>query len=588
MNNDDTLIKKAEQEIDSGLKTSSEDTEEAERKPVMQQLLELIEAAGVTLFLDEHSEPHVTLSEKPLVAYPIASTVFKRYLRRLYWEDCQRGCNSETLNQVIGTLEGKADSESDKKTLYNRIARVNGKIYYDLGDDRQAIEVDGEGWRLAVNCPVRFRRFKHQLPQVLPVSGGNWREVLKYVNLRDPQSQLLFLTYIPTALIPDIPRAILVCSGVQGAAKSTAMRVARSLIDPSSAELASPARDLIELGQTANHNFCLYLDNMSPLNDELSDALCRLVTGIGFAKRKLYTDDEDVLFNQKVAIGLTGISVVAQKPDVLDRCLILNFERINDDERLEEEQFWRQFNEEKPLLLGALFDVLSGVLKHAPGIVLTRKPRMADYSRYAAAAAIMLGETTESFLAAFGENTKRQNNASIESSSTAQVVIEFMSDRDVWEGASSELYGILKQIAEKGNLQIGGAGGFPRAANWLWRKIKEVKPNLQSLGIEITCGEMSANSVIHLQKQSQNTANVATTAIGNMKTDKDKGDGVAISTATNEKNDSSHESIDMATVAAIFEEKKCSVCRSENFWTRQDGEEICAVCHPPVTPVPGK
>jgi len=586
--NNENLIKKAEKEIEGNLGGDDKEPDEEERKTVVEQLLEILEMIGVQLFLDEHSEPHVTIPEKPLVAYPIDSVFFKRYLRRLYWENCQKGLGSEILNQIIGTLEGKSASEDDKKTLYNRIARVGGKIFYDLGDDKQAIEIDSDGWRLSVNCPVRFRRFKHQLPQVLPVSGGNWREVLKYVNLRDPQSQLLFLTYIPTALIPDIPRAILVCSGVQGAAKSTAMRVARSLIDPSSAELASPARDLIELGQTANHNFCLYLDNMSPLNDELSDALCRLVTGIGFAKRKLYTDDEDVLFNQKVAIGLTGISVVAQKPDVLDRCLILNFERIDEDERLEEEQFWRQFNEEKPLLLGALFDVLSGVLKHASGIVLTRKPRMADYSRYAAAAAIMLGETTESFLAAFGENTKRQNNASIESSSTAQVVIEFMSDKDEWEGASSELYGILKQIAEKANLQIGGAGGFPRAANWLWRKIKEVKPNLQSLGIEITCGEMSANSVIHLQKQSQNTAIIATNATENTEINKDKKDGVATNTATNSEGGSSHESIDMATVAAMFEEKRCSVCGGEEFWTRQDGEEICVVCPPPVAPLTSK
>ena len=68
----------------------------------------------------------------------------------------------------------------------------------------------------------------------------------------------------------------------------------------------------------------------------------------------------------------------------------------------------------------------------------------------------------------------------------------------------------------------------------------------------------------------------------------DNKDGVATVTATNGKDDSNHEEIDMATVAAIFEEKKCSVCGGDKFWTRQDGVEICAVCHPPVTPVPGK
>jgi hypothetical protein len=240
------------------------------------------------------------------------------------------------------------------------------------------------------------------------------------------------------------------------------------------------------------------------------------------------------------------------------------------------------------ILLVALFDVLSGVLKHASEIVLVRKPRMADYARYAAAASLVLGESTESFLQAFGENTKRQNNASIESSSTAQVVLEFMKDKESWEGASSELYSLLKVIAEKANLQIGGAGGFPRAANWLWRKIKEVKSNLKSMGIEVVSGEMSTNSVIKLQRLGQNAATVATDAIGSMETSDTSKDGVAIDTATDEGNGFSHEEDDMAAMAAIFQERKCPTCGGEEFWTRSDGELICAMCHPPVTPLPGK
>lgn len=500
---DESLINKAEREIESQISTPGGSSTTSE-------LLKLIEGSGIELFLDEHSEPHATLRQKPLVAFPISSAIFKRHLRKLYWERYEKGCSSEAMNQTIGALEGRADSENKVRRLFNRIARVDSKIYYDLGDNEHTIEIDEAGWRLATSCPVRFRRFKHQLVQAMPVSGGEWRQVLRYVNLCDPQNQLLFLTYIPTAFIPDIPRVILVCAGDQGAAKSTAMRVARSLIDPSSAELLSPPRDSVELGQAANHNYCLYLDNLSPLSEELSDTLCRLVTGIGFAKRKLYSDDEDILFNQRSAIGLTGVSVVAQKPDVVDRCLILNFERISDNNRLEEESFWAQFNAEKPLLLGALFDVISGTLGLVSEIVLAQKPRMADYARYAAAAAVILGQTTDSFLAAFGENTKRQNNAAIESSSTAQVVLEFMKGRNEWEGASSELYSLLKNIAEKANLQMGSDGGFPKAANWLGRKIREVRPNLSSLGIEATFGEVSTNSVIYLRK---NAATVATAAI---------------------------------------------------------------------------
>lgn len=583
--NDQSLIEKAEKEIDSALAKGEETESNTDKGPLVKQILELIDTWGVDLYLDEQSEPHITLPERPLVGVPLGGSIFKRWLKRKCWEVFQRGCPTETLSQVIGALEGRADSEKKERILYNRVARVGGAVYYDLGDDQRAFVIETTGWHLAVNCPVRFRRFTHQMKQVEPVAGGDLRQVLKYVNLSGSKTQLLFLTYLVAVLIPDVARVILVCFGDQGAAKSTAMRLVRSLVDPSRAELLSPPRDIMELGQAANHNYCLYFDNLSFLSDELSDVLCRLVTGIGFAKRKLYTDSDDVLFNQKVAVGMTGINLVAQKADLLDRSLILSFERISDDRRLEEEAFWSQFEAEKSLLLGALFSALSETLKIAPSIVLPQKPRMADYARYAAAAAVVLGETVDSFLLAFGENTKRQNIAAIESSSTAQVVLEFMKGRNEWEGASSELYSMLKQIAEKANLQIGGSGGFPKAVNWLWRKIKEVKPNLLSLGIEVVSGEVSTNSVIYIRRVGglgQDVAIATTVAI--LSSDKDGSmDGSISGGGDDVATDIEAESGNVAVMAAFEEPLRCHVCGGSEFWKRHDGEDICVICHPPVT-----
>ena len=163
-----------------------------------------------------------------------------------------------------------------------------------------------------------------------------------------------------------------------------------------------------------------------------------------------------------------------------------------------------------------------------------------------------------------------------------------MSDKNEWSGASSELYKLLKKVAEDSNLRVGGRNGFPDGTNWLWRKIEEVKPNLQSLGVDVTRAEKSANSVIHLWKSSQDAANTATNAIESSEANGGNKSGIAKDSATNGVDNSSHEQIDMATVAAIFEEEKCSVCGGNEFWTRQDGERICSVCHPPIEPLPGK
>ncbi|MCX6782899.1 MAG: bifunctional DNA primase/polymerase [Candidatus Levybacteria bacterium] len=491
--------------------TSSKEDEEGDRRTVADKLVDLVLESGSQLYIDQTNEPHITFPEKTIVGFPIKSSIFRRWLSGMYWSKANKGFSGDTLSQVVNSLEGKAFFEGETVILFNRIARQGTTIFYDLGDDEKVVKITPQGWEITKDCPVKFRRFSHQLAQVEPLEGGKLEEITKYVNLKTETDKLLFLTYLITVAVPDIPRVVLINIGDQGAAKSTALRIARSIIDPSVAELLSPPSDINELAQASNHHYCLYLDNLSNLRDELSDALCRLATGIGFTKRKLFTNDEDVLFNQKTAVGITGINLVAQRADLLDRCLILSYERIPEERRADEEEFWKNFTSEKPYILGALFTNLSHVLRMITDFKLSKKPRMADYAKYAAAGAIALGRTSEEFLSAFSENIGRQNQAAIESSPTAQSILQFMSLQDDWSGSSSDLHKELKLIVDKANLQLGGSDGFPKSSNWLWKRIMQIRPNLLSLGISAVKSESETSSVITLKKSSKDTENTAIT-----------------------------------------------------------------------------
>lgn len=515
--------------FDSICKTAGRSDQDKSKKTVADILIEMVLESGASLYLDQNKVPHITFPDRPIVGYSLSSSVFKQWIRGRYWDEYKKGFSSDTLNIALSTLEGKAFHEGEIKTLYNRIARLKSSIYYDMGDDKQVVVVNESGWYLSTESPVIFRRFTHQQVQVTPLPGGSIKSLLEYVNLGYKTDKLLFLTYAVAVLIPDIPRVVIVNIGDQGSAKSTALRLVRSLVDPSSVELMTPPSELLELAQAANHNYCLYLDNLSSLSTKISDALCGLVTGVGFSKRKLFTDDEDVLFDQKVAIGISGINLVAEKADLLDRCLILQYQRIPNEQRKSEHEFWIQFNEQKPYILGALFTALSTTLKVVKNIKLTNKPRMADYARYGASAAIALGNTSEDFIIAFDENVTRQNKAALESSSTAQVVLAFMREHPAWQGTSSDLYNALKAIAEKSGLQIGGSDGFPKSSNWLWRRIMQVRPNLLALGIQALKEETAESSIIKLTnlkkvKDTSNAATVATDAMEAMATESSKKD----------------------------------------------------------------
>jgi hypothetical protein len=461
---------------------------------------------NASLFTDQFQEPCFTINGNSNIACKINSKQSKRFMAKLFWNQHKKAVSQETINTAINTLEGLA-SESHTLHVFNRVGQLSGEIFYDIGDNIYFVKIDSNGWEITASSPIMFRRYPHQKPQVLPQKDGRLQDVLKFFNIKDELSEILLLTYLPVCLIPDIPRPVFILHGDQGSAKSTTLKIIRSLIDPSQIPLLSPPDSARELIQIASHHYAVYLDNLSGISSWLSDCLCRLVTGDGFSKRQLYTDDDDILYSYKRLTGLSGINQVATRPDLLDRSIIIPLDRISDSKRLEEKELWGGFEEVKPKLFGALLNAVSACLKTAPGLSIPRFPRMADYFRFACAAAVSLGYSHERLHSAFNQNIQYQNQAAIESSAVAQVILEFMEDKESWQGNSSELYEKLETIAERLKVKR----GFPNSATWLWRRIKEVRPNLMACGVEANRGEKASASQIELTRTKlEDAATVAT------------------------------------------------------------------------------
>ena len=84
------------------------------------------------------------------------------------------------------------------------------------------------------------------------------------------------------------PYPVLVLTGRQGAGKSTLSRVVRSRIDPNDVALRQVPRSEQEFAIEASSNALAVFDNLSTMPPWLSDAICRLATGGGYAARTLY------------------------------------------------------------------------------------------------------------------------------------------------------------------------------------------------------------------------------------------------------------------------------------------------------------
>jgi hypothetical protein len=250
---------------------------------------------------------------------------------------------------------------------------------------------------------------------------------------------------------------------------------------------------------------------MSSLPDEGADTLCRLVTGEADSKRRLYTDDEDVIFELRRVVVLNAINLPTDRGDVLDRALVVELERIPDGERRTEEEMWERFEAEHPRLLGALFDVLAKAIDHKPSLKLSRRPRLADWGEYAASVYEVMGWGAETFLNDWDEVVKVQNQATLDGSPVAQAVIKFMEDRDEYAGSSSDLHKKLEGVAESLGVSIVRDKAWPKSARWLWRRIKEVLPLLVAAGIEAARGRDESAKQITLRNFPEMMAVMAAT-----------------------------------------------------------------------------
>lgn len=456
------------------------------------RLVNLVAALPIKLFHDEANEPYVKFKVKGhFEVWKVRSKPFKRWLAQQFWAAEKKALNSESLNSALNIIEATACFNGPQYKLQVRVAWHENTIFYDLGDWK-AVKITRDGWGIVADPPTLFRHYPHQKAQVTPedCSEDGILEIFNFVNLPKPKSegnklsneQLLFLTNLVVDLIPDIPHPIDVLHGDQGSAKTTLSRIKKELLDPSALETLTYPKNEVEFAQLASHHWVVPLDNLTHLPEWLSDALCRTVTGDGFSKRELYTDDEDVVYKFKRCISINGINLVATKPDLLDRSLIFELEPITQEARIEEKKFWDEFNKAKPKLLGALFTLLSKTQREYPNIELNNKPRMADFSMYGCAVARALGMKEDDFMEAYLTNIGLQNQEALGASPVAQTIIAFMQDREYWEGSPSELLDQLNKIAEELKLDIKDKK-YPRNSRWLWRRIKEVRTNLQAIGI---------------------------------------------------------------------------------------------------------
>lgn len=275
--------------------------------------------------------------------------------------------------------------------------------------------------------------------------------------------------------------------------------------------------------QALSHSYVTFFDNVSEIKDLTSDQLCRVVTGSGFVKRGLYTDDEDIIYNMKRAVGYNGINVTATRADLLDRILTLHLKAIDKRQRRKLSVLYKEFNYLLPYLLGYIFDIIVKVLNRIDEVKLEEFPRMADFAEMGELISRCLGYSDGKFTEAYNRNIGFTNEEAVDANSVATAVRILMSTQAIWSGKNEDLRLKLNDMVSN-KRELNGmlySRGWPKTPHALSDRLNEITPSLKEIGI-----------VIHKEFDAHTKSNIITIVNNNYEFSSNK-DGSSITDNNN-------------------------------------------------------
>ncbi len=270
----------------------------------------------------------------------VESKDFFRFLTGAYYRYTKEAPAPDAVRSASKVFDAEGEHDGPERIVSLRIARHEESILLNLArPDGRVVEIHNNGYRIVTNPPgVRFESAPLARPLPLPDKAKDddgLKQLRELFNLPedDDDTWLLLLGWIVSTFWPEGPFPILSITGEQGAAKSTATKWARGIVDPCTAGMRSLPRKQEDLFIHADGSHILAFDNVSSIQPWLSDALCILSTGGGLGRRSLYQNRHETAFEAQKPVIINGITEFATRPDLLDRCVLVHLAAIPKTER---------------------------------------------------------------------------------------------------------------------------------------------------------------------------------------------------------------------------------------------------------------
>ncbi|SPE25206.1 hypothetical protein SBA6_100020 [Candidatus Sulfopaludibacter sp. SbA6] len=383
---------------------------------------------------------------------PVRSPAFRDWFFHEFYTRYNLPPAPRAFHALLNHLEAEAnhhDQHNRRLDVWRRIGSLGGPIpthiLLDLANsDGQYVEISPDGWKTTAGPGVLLQTSRSTVSLPAPKPGpqapalGPLDALRSCLNLPSRAAWLRCLAWLLSALRPYGPFPFLILQGPPSSGKSFAARMLRSMIDPCTSPftpIPSSVRDLLTL---ARHNWILAFDHISTLSPQLTDALCRLSSGLGATFREAPGPAHEPLQQHyKRPILLTVTEHWSCPPDIAKRALIVTFPPLTSGLR-PEASLIAVIDEAWKGILGALCSAVSTALGRMPQMNLPTG-RCASALAWAMAASPALGATEEEMQLAFEPPPPPHP--------LVEAVRNLLEQRKHWTGTATELLELLEPFA---------------------------------------------------------------------------------------------------------------------------------------------
>ena len=343
-----------------------------------QDILLRLGLAGAAFFCSAEGAFADVMVDRHRNTWPLSDPEFSDWLLHQFFIEKKKAPGLGAMKAAIRTLSAHAKFEvRGMRCICAPPSSAKKSISISATRNGTPLRSTRRGWRMIQDPPVRFRRTAGMAALPLPERGGSIAQLRSLVNLTD-DGFVLYVSWLLDALCPGRPHPVLYLAGEEGSTKSTAAKIARSLIDPNTVPLRNLPTTVRDLFVSAHGSHALAFDNVSVISAAISDALCQIASGCGFGTRKLFTDTAQMLISGHRPVIINGLLNAINRSDLADRAVIIPMSRIAEEQRCSEKDIWNRFEAQRSQIFGALLDRMVCGLRRLPHVRLQRLPRMAD------------------------------------------------------------------------------------------------------------------------------------------------------------------------------------------------------------------